>query len=362
MPKQIDELTPAQTARMAEWRDKWIQIGLCTDPADRATFEAAIAQCYRAAGLPPPRRVVWVQSPIVLALAAPIASLLLSRQRGDAVRDAVGGAVGDAVDGAVGVAVRDAVDGAVGDAVRGAISRSWYRIIGGQFWVGGWGWYGSPSVATFFLDVCGLDLSEDMQTRARAYAATASSACWWWPHRDFVMVCDRPRLIQRDAAGRLHREDGPAVEFRDGWGVHAWHGVRVPPDVITSPDRITTERINGETNAEIRRVMLERFGVARYVRESGATVLHADTDQLGFPRRLLRRDVPNDEPIVMVELTNSTPEPDGTRKTYHLRVHPELRPMLGGDRLGEPQAMTAHNAVASTFGMRGEEYAPREET
>jgi len=46
----------------------------------------------------------------------------------------------------------------------------------------------------------------------------------------------------------------------------------------------------------------------------------------------------------------------------HLRdyvpVHPELRPMLGGDELGEPQELTARNAIASTFGKRGEVYRP----
>lgn len=53
-----------------------------------------------------------------------------------------------------------------------------------------------------------------------------------------------------------------------------------------------------------------------------------------------------------------TAEPDGSFKEYMLRVHPELRPMLDGGQFGEPQALTAHNAVASTFGLRGEQYAP----
>ena len=63
-----------------------------------------------------------------------------------------------------------------------------------------------------------------------------------------------------------------------------------------------------------------------------------------------------------MELVNSSLEPDGSRKTYHLRVHPELRPLLPGDQLGAPQKATCQNAVASTFGLRGEEYAPEIET
>jgi hypothetical protein len=60
-------------------------------------------------------------------------------------------------------------------------------------------------------------------------------------------------------------------------------------------------------------------------------------------------------------------DPDGPRVTvrvndpstgrqYIMRVHPQLRPMLENQRFGEPQAMTVRNAIASTFGLRGEEY------
>jgi hypothetical protein len=59
---------------------------------------------------------------------------------------------------------------------------------------------------------------------------------------------------------------------------------------------------------------------------------------------------------------NSTPEPDGSVKTYFLRVHPECRPLLRDNQFGEPQQLTAHNAIASTFGLKGEEYSPSVET
>ena len=55
-----------------------------------------------------------------------------------------------------------------------------------------------------------------------------------------------------------------------------------------------------------------------------------------------------EEPVVMVEVLNSTPEPDGTQKTYFLRVPPKLR--------------TAREAVAWTFGLSGSQYRPEKET
>ena len=55
-----------------------------------------------------------------------------------------------------------------------------------------------------------------------------------------------------------------------------------------------------------------------------------------------------DEPVAMVEVVNSTPEPDGSRRTYFLRVPPSMR--------------RAREAVAWTFGMAGHEYRPAQES
>jgi hypothetical protein len=270
------------------------------------------------------------------------------------------------VDGAVRGAVGDAVDGAVGNAVAtravlDAVSRGWSYRLGGQFGIGGWYW-GSPSYVSFFREICGLQLSDDMAARAIAYAGTCESACWWWPHRDFVMVCERPSAIRRDTQGRLHSENSLAIEWPDGWGVASVHGTRVPEDVVLAPGSITIARIDSEQNAEVRRVMLERYGLSRYVLESGAEVLHEDVDQLGFPRRLLRKSAGAGLPaLVRVHVKNSTLEPDGSRRDYLLPVHPQLRP-IHETGFGAVQKFTCHNAVASTFGLLGEEYHPEMET
>ena len=59
---------------------------------------------------------------------------------------------------------------------------------------------------------------------------------------------------------------------------------------------------------------------------------------------------------MVVKVVNSSPEPDGTYKDYFIEVHPELR-LLGEDgSLGDPQPLTALNAIASTHGVTGEEY------
>lgn len=144
--------------------------------------------------------------------------------------------------------------------------------------------------------------------------------------------------------------------------VRAWHGVVVPDWIVRDPASITPELIDAERNTEVRRVMVERFGVERLMRESGGEVIHEDGTG-----RLWRRRVgpvsgprswtqalswsgraPTHEVVVMVEVINSTPELDGTFRTYFLRVPPETR--------------TARQGVAWTFGMTEQEYAPTVET
>jgi hypothetical protein len=50
----------------------------------------------------------------------------------------------------------------------------------------------------------------------------------------------------------------------------------------------------------------------------------------------------------MVEVVNATPEPDGSRATYWLRVPPDIR--------------SAHAGVAWTFGFNEGNYRPLAET
>ena len=59
----IRSLTREQKARFAEWRDKWIEIGLCTKPANREQAEKAIVAAYAVAGLAAPK-IVWCGSPL----------------------------------------------------------------------------------------------------------------------------------------------------------------------------------------------------------------------------------------------------------------------------------------------------------
>lgn len=114
--------------------------------------------------------------------------------------------------------------------------------------------------------------------------------------------------------------------------------------MIENPDKLTTAVIDNERNAEVKRVMVERYGQVRYLKDSGARIVHGG-DAFGV---LYRIEMGFDEPLVMVKVKNSTPEPDGSFKEYFLRVPPNIQ--------------TAQAAVAWTFALENEEYSPVVET
>jgi len=218
-----------------------------------------------------------------------------------------------------------------------------------RFWQGGNQWSGYDSFLSFFRHIAHLPIDYS------AWDAWETLSLHSGPrlvHADFCMISDRPEVLTVDEQNRPHSTSGPFCRWRDGSALYSVHGTRVPGWLIERPHEITVEKIEAESNVEIRRVMIDLYGKDRYILDSGATVVHRD--DWGT---LYRREQADDEPLVMVKVVNSTPEPDGSFKDYFLRVHPELRPFLA-DGFGEPQAMTARNAVASTFGLRGEEYHP----
>src|SRR3954468_16891959 len=102
--RRIERLSREHEARFEEWADRWIAIGLETAAADRERFEGAMRDWYRYAGLDWPGVVVWVPSPLVLALAAPAAAGILdARQTGRRLVRGIdaGEAIADAVTGTV---------------------------------------------------------------------------------------------------------------------------------------------------------------------------------------------------------------------------------------------------------------------
>ena len=311
---RIDKLTPEQKALVPKWRERWLQVGLCTEPADRRRAESAIMAMRALIGVTDKPCFVWCDSPATAILAI---NILKDPSLGDSLWDSL----------------RASLGASLGACCYGQHESYWIAFYG------------------YCRDVLQIEYESKRSQQLDLWDELAQSCGWWWCYQNYVIVTERQTRALLDDRGRLHCDDGSALAFRDGWAVYAVHGVRVPEHVVAHPETITVREIDSEPNLEIRRVMITRYGQSRYLRDSGATLIHED--DWGT---LYRKEIPNDEPLIMVKVVNSMPEPDGSYREFFLRVDPECRPLLSDGNLGEPQTLTALNAVASTFGKTGPKY------
>jgi hypothetical protein len=122
-----------------------------------------------------------------------------------------------------------------------------------------------------------------------------------------------------------------------------WKGVPVDERIAFRPETITVAEVLAERNAELRRVLLERFGFERFMREAGAAVVDRDHDASG-ERQLLRVKLEGDEDLVCISVNCPS-----TGRRYLLRVPPTMR--------------TCRQAVAWTAGFTDpDQYKPLVET
>jgi len=188
-----------------------------------------------------------------------------------------------------------------------------------------------------------------------------------------------PIQIFYDMDKRMHRDDGPAFisptrtqwwnagrphgPFTDIYGsvCYYYHGVLIPKEYFVNPESLTFEEILRHTNTEVRRVGIEIFGLDRVMElgkavildedERGQQLFHInievdDSDSSGLGSASLRDHAL--DPSSFVKVFNSTPEIDGTTKTYFLAVPPLMK--------------TVKEAVAWTFYASEGEYHPQYES
>jgi hypothetical protein len=95
-----------------------------------------------------------------------------------------------------------------------------------------------------------------------------------------------------------------------------WAGVSVDRRIAFHPETIKVDEILGESNAERRRVLLDRYGYGRFIKDARAEILDRDTDP-GGERQLLRVKLDGDEDLVAFSCFCPS-----TGRQYIIRVPP----------------------------------------
>jgi len=141
-----------------------------------------------------------------------------------------------------------------------------------------------------------------------------NKAChWWFPYKNVIFLSDRPSAVHVDERGRPHNSKGAAVEYRDGYKVFAWKGILIPSEIVEKPESLTVSQIMSENNTEIRRAMVDIFGLERFVVDSKAKTLDKQGEY-----ELLEVPYMNDGDMVALKMRCPT-----TSAVYVHTVHPE---------------------------------------
>lgn len=307
---KVTELTKDQIDKFPEYVKKWVDIGLNTDECDVENAIKTIKEAYKIGGIEPPKFFIGpVNSPYEGALAEKIlnefADEKLNFKDGDELNKMV----------------LDEIEKRAGKIENVNL---WNQVFGNsEYWI---------SYIDYFQnevpEVTGLDIVNPLKELCNYIGM-------WTPLKDVAILQHRPKKIFRDEQNRLHNLNGYAIEYRGSCpfsSLYRIHGVAVTKKII---DRdFDAKDIENESNVEVRRIMIDLYGQERFLTETNTVEVHRD--DFGI---LYKKEFENDEPLMMVKVVNSTPEPDGSFKDYYIRVDPNA---YGGLK-------TAKAAVSSTW-------------
>jgi len=216
-----------------------------------------------------------------------------------------------------------------------------FHVVGTDLVWGRWSLQYQIGFSVIAKESLAVSFTAEESARIDSLKKLAAASHAFLCYKDVCFMSEAPLRLAVNEQNILHSDSGPAVAYRDGFEIYAWNGTRVPKEAIMQP--ATVDTIAQEQNVEVRRALIERYGLSQYLLDCGATKVHSD--DFGT---LYKKDLPNDEPITMVEVKNCTADADGAFRTYVLRVPPDME--------------TALAAVAWTFGMQPDDYKPDVET
>lgn len=307
--KGITSLTQEQLDKLPEIRDRWLKIGLCTDPVEKQEAKEGVILAYKAVDLEPPSVFLFYDSPLQgMIVCNKLRKIEDFKDEADLLKQ---------------------ID-AIPDPKKGSLD--FIPAIYGQHYASWLGFYEAMAM----IGCKGLECLKGIEL-------VAKSAGWWWAFEKVAVITGRPKSLHLDERSELHNEDGPALDYGKDFAVYSVHGVRVPSWIIEHPEQITTQKIEDEHNVEIRRVMMEKYGRDKFIED--AKFKEVDRDDFGI---LYKKAFGDDHVVAFVKVVNTTPEPDGVFKDYFLRVPPDMK--------------DAKEAVAWTFRCNKEDYKPDLET
>jgi len=294
MANKIDKLTPEQEAQIAVYRAKGLQIGLNTEPTDRLKAIEVIKELYQFIDKPIPNIFIFVRSPFEAQI---VANELIVNDDDDAKLNAWNFVEND-----------EWVKNIIGNKSR----TKDYKFVATHN-------YGYGSNETFwvhfyhfFKEQCGIEYPEKSQRGLEIFDKVSQCSGWHYIFDKCAIICDRPVALKMENRV-MHCEDGPAIEYADGVKIYVIEGHVLNEQIVMAPETLTLEQIDNEENAETKRIMINRYGVSKYMLETEAKQI--DVDQLnleGSSMRTLMEDKHKNRWLIGTD--------GSTGRVYHMSV------------------------------------------
>ena len=291
--KKIQTLTKQQRAKFPEYVERWTQVGLSTEPLDRAKIERAVALACKCARIEAPKQIVLCGGPISALLTKVTLQNLPDSVR-DSVRDSVGASVWDSVRASVWDSVWDSVrdsvwasvGASVGDSVWASVWDSVRASVEASVWDFTYGQHDSEVCAfyEYFRNVLSL---KNQTEKITGLFALAHACGWILPYQNAWFVAARPGELHRNGVGQLHHDGGYAISYPDGWGVYSLNGVRVPEWLaVTQANGLDGNKLTDISNAEVRREFIREVGMEKILADTKAKPVSEGIDANGNPLKL----------------------------------------------------------------------------
>ena len=328
---KIYSLTDEHRAMLPAWRDRWIANAMSTAPMtedDRQACIEAVHGLYAAAKQPPPKHIVFVPSPFVLAFAGGFSAARWHMHK-TGFNPATYAATDAATDAATRAATRAATD--EDKSPSNADLSKWYVVPGDlrrcadelgvhgfglecaaeayRMWQGGNQWSAFDSFLTFFQDVAKLPLDYTAYNHYRVLAERSGPRI---VHADFCMISDRPTVLTVDDRNLPHGENGPFCAWSDGSELWSWHGARLPARWIKDRETLDPMEVLKCRDVEQRTAGLSCIGWVRAIKSgklpyklvdadpdpSHGELIELKLDGLPKPGRFLMAECPRNGTIV----------------------------------------------------------------
>lgn len=109
------------------------------------------------------------------------------------------------------------------------------------------------------------EVTQELDESFLIYEKLMFVAGWRYQFKNVVIICDNPiqcHIVTEPGKSnfKFHNENGPAIEYADGFKIYALDGVIVDEQLVMAPETLTIKQIK-QAKSPIKEIMLARSGM-----------------------------------------------------------------------------------------------------